>query len=227
MLRRLPLSVMSLGSPPGPVGGKGQAVPPSRKELSLRVKGRERVVGRLVRLPPLFSPKFSPKINQVWGPGVDAQVELRNGERRQVSVTPLNADLLNWGTEPFVAQCPQNLERPEKLDTVRVACPQKFLSAANWQLVQTKPGKLLESLLPQGVWTRGYGLHAEAREACVIGFMKVPPRQTQSVLAQSGEQGVFFSLVVPKSSISSVGAVRWLPRDDKVKPRSTYLETTR
>ena len=152
-------------------------------------------------------------------------VQLHNGEWCKASVVPLNAALPEWGKEPFVADCPVELAAKEKQETVRVVCPQEFLSAPDWQLVQSKPGRLLEEILPEGMWTRSFGWHAETREAAVIGFLKVPPSQTAEVLALSGERGVFFALGRPKAG-TPAQSVRWLPRDDKVKP-GTYLQTAK
>ena len=111
----------------------------------------------------------------------------------------------------------------EAQTTLRAVCPQEFLSAADWKEAQSKPQRLVAKLLPENLWARSYGWHAETREACIVGFLKVPSQACDQVLQASGERGVFFSAVRDKNTPAPSG-VRWLPRDDKVTAE-VYLQT--
>ena len=150
-------------------------------------------------------------------------VQLHTGEWRQACVAALSGTLPQWGKEPHLAQCPQDLAVQEAQTTLRAVCPQEFLSAADWKEAQSKPQRLVAKLLPENLWARSYGWHAETREACIVGFLKVPSQACDQVLQASGERGVFFSAVRDKNTPAPSG-VRWLPRDDKVTAE-VYLQT--
>ena len=87
----------------------------------------------------------------------------------------------------------------------------------------SKAQRLVAKLLPENLWARSYGWHAETREACIVGFLKVPSTSCDQVLQASGERGAFFSVVRDKNTAAPPG-VRWLPRDDKVTA-AVYLQT--
>ena len=150
-------------------------------------------------------------------------VQLHTGEWRQACVAALSGTLPQWGKEPHLAQCPQDLAVQEAQTTLRAVWPQEFLSAADWKEAQSKPQRLVAKLLPENLWARSYGWHAETREACIVGFLKVPSQACDQVLQASGERGVFFSAVRDKNTPAPSG-VRWLPRDDKVTAE-VYLQT--